>query len=73
MPEFKRFLVSYRHDGAQWNIEIPATSYEDAEQRLSQLTFGRVDGEIVAKIPGAMGPIAMLATRIRNLIWGASR
>lgn len=73
MNEFKSYLVSYRLDGAQWNIELPATSFEDAERRLSQLTFGRVDGEIIAKIPGSMGPIAMLAARIRNLIWVGSR
>lgn len=71
--EFKRYLVSYRHDGAQWNIELPATSLEDAQQRLSQLHFGKVDGEIVANIPGVMGPIAMLAAQIRNLIWVGSR
>lgn len=73
MKEFKRFLVSYRHDGAQWNIELPATSLEDAKQRLSQLHFGRVDGELIANIPGTMGPMALLASRLRNLIWGASR
>lgn len=65
--KFKTYLVSYRHDGAQWNIELPATSQEDAERRLSQLTFGRVDGEIVAKIPASAGPLVMLLTRLRNL------
>lgn len=73
MTEFKRYLVSYRHDGAQWNIEIPATSREDAEQRLNQLHFGRVDGEIIANVPGSMGPIAMLAARVRNLLVAESR
>jgi len=73
MGKFKNYMVSYRYDGAQWNIELPATSHEDAEQRLSQLHFGRVDGEIVANVPGSMGPIAMLATRFRNLIWAGSR
>jgi hypothetical protein len=73
MGEFKKYLVSYRHDGAQWNIELPATSFEDAERRLSQLTFGRVDGEIIANIPGSMGPLAMLLTRLRNLIWTECR
>lgn len=73
MKKFKTYLVSYRHDGAQWNIELPATSLADAEQRLSQLTFGKVDGEIIAKIPGSMGPLAMLLTRLRNLIWAECR
>ena len=62
----KRYLVSYRHDGGSWNIELPADSFEDAQRRLSQLTFGRLDGEIVAKVPGGLGPLAALATAVRN-------
>lgn len=73
MSDMKRFLVSYRHDGAQWNIELPATSFEDAERRLSQLHFGRVDGEVVATLPGSMGPVAGLLATISNLIMGKNR
>jgi hypothetical protein len=64
---FKRYLVSYRHDGGQWNIELPATDIEDARRRLSQLTLGRLEGEIIADIPGALGPLAALAAFARNL------
>ena len=71
--KFKQFLVSYRLDGAQWNIEIPAASFEDAQRRLSQLHFGKVEGEIIADVPGSLGPIAALATRVRNLIHVLSR
>jgi hypothetical protein len=71
MSEFKRYLVSYRHDGAQWNIELPATSYEDAQRRLGQLPYGRVDGEVIANVPGALSPFAVLGARIRNLITAA--
>ena len=70
MSEFKRYLVCYRHDGSEWNIELPATSLEDARLRLGQLTFGRLEGEIVAKIPGAFGPIAALAAAVRNVFSG---
>ncbi len=66
MDGFKRYLVSYRLDGGEWNIEIPATSFEDARRRLGQLHFGRVEGEVIAKIPSSMGPIAMLAAWARN-------
>ena len=69
MSEFKNYLVSYRLDGAQWNIELPATSFEDAERRLSQLTFGRVDGELIASMPNSLGPLAILAAKVRNLLW----
>lgn len=49
-PTFKNYLVSYRYEGAQWCITIPAASHEDAEKRLSQLVFGKVDGELMATI-----------------------
>ena len=65
--QYKRYLVSYRHDGSQWNIELPATDREDAHRRLSQLTLGRIEGEIIADIPGALGPLAALAAFTRNL------
>jgi len=69
--QFKKYLVCYRHDGGEWNIELPASSLEDARQRLGQLTFGRLEGEIVAKIPGAFGPFAALAAAVRNLLPGS--
>jgi hypothetical protein len=63
----KRFLVSYRHEGGQWNLELPATDLEDARRRLSQLALGRLEGEIIATVPGAFGPFAALAAFARNL------
>lgn len=62
----KRFLVSYRHDGGQWNVELPAADLADAKRRLSQMTFGKVEGEIVARMPGKLGPLAALAAAVRN-------
>lgn len=73
MNKFKNYLVSYRYDGGQWNIELPAISEEDARLRLSQLHFGQIDGEVVARIPGSLGPIAKLAAAVRNLLVTASR
>lgn len=48
---FKPFLVSYRYEGAVWNIELPAQSLEDAERRVSALTYAKCDGEVVARLP----------------------
>lgn len=73
MTEFKTYLVSYRHDGGEWNIELPATSLEDAQRRLGQLHFGRVDGEIIATIPNSIGFLAMLAARVRNAVSALGR
>ena len=64
----KRFLISYRHEGGQWNIELPATDLEDARRRLSQLALGRFEGEIIATVPGALGPLAAVVAFARNLL-----
>lgn len=64
----KRYLVSYRHDGGEWNIELPAENPQDARDRLGKLMFGRLEGEIVSKVPAALGPIAALAAAVRNSI-----
>ena len=62
-----RFLVSYRHEGSEWNIELSAADADDARRRLSQLALGRLEGEIIATVPGAIGPFAALIALARNL------
>jgi hypothetical protein len=64
--DMKRFLVSYRFNGGQWNVELPANDLDDARRRLGQLVFGQVDGEVVAKVPAAFGPFAALTAAVRN-------
>ena len=46
----KTFLASYPYRGQQWNIEIPAESFDEAEERLKNLCFAKVDGELKATI-----------------------
>lgn len=65
---FQTYLVSYRHEGQEWSLELPATSYEDARRRLSQLALARVDGVSVAKMPAALGPVAALMVATRNMM-----
>ena len=48
---FKKFLVSYQFEGAEWNIEIPARSFEDAERRVTALAKAKCDGQAVASLP----------------------
>jgi len=62
----RTYLITYNHDGAEWLLELKAESADDAKTRLSRLANGRVDGELVAKIPGSLGPIAMAVAAIRN-------
>ena len=66
--EFKTYLVSYHHEGAQWNLELPARSYEDARARLEKLPLARIDGELVMSIPASLGFIARLTAAFRNAL-----
>lgn len=63
---YKTFLVTYRHDGTEWQLELKARDRQDAEARLSRLAFATLDGELVARIPAALGPFAAIAVMIRN-------
>lgn len=47
---FKKFRFTYRFDGADWNIEIPATSLEEAKDRVKVLTFARYENEAPASV-----------------------
>ena len=60
-------LFSYRYEGADWLLEIKATSEADAKARLAQLTWARYDGELVSKIPAVFGPWVPLECWLRNL------
>ena len=64
--ELKTFLVSYHHDGADWILEIMARDAADARARLKALPLARIDGELVAKVPAPLGPLAAVVTFVRN-------
>ena len=65
----KTFLVRYRHEGAEWGFDLMARDLDDAKARLSQLALGRIDGELVMRVPAATGPLAALIVGIRNGLW----
>jgi hypothetical protein len=67
MSEFQPYLVSYRHDGSEWSLEIMARSYDDARARLGKLALARIDGVVALTIPGGFGPLAPLYVWLRNL------
>lgn len=62
----KPFLVNYQHGGQQYALELHATDAEDAKARLNSLLYGRVMGEVAAKLPSSLGPIAALICSVRN-------
>ncbi|WP_374379500.1 hypothetical protein [Dongia sp.] len=64
-------LFSYRYQGADYVIEIPADNADDAKARIAQLAWARYDGEVVAKIPAIAGPLPAVIAWLRNLIFRA--
>lgn len=66
--QYKTFVVHYRYDGAEWGIQLPARSFEDAEARLARLVYGTVKGELVMTLPAATGPLAAIVTSLRNAL-----
>lgn len=62
----KTYLVRYRHDGAEWVLELTANNLDDAKARLAKLPYATIDGELVTKVPAALGPLAKMIVAIRN-------
>jgi hypothetical protein len=66
--QYKMFVVHYRHDGAEWGIQLPAKSFEDAEARLARLAYGTVKGEVVMTLSAYTGPLAAIVSGFRNAL-----
>ena len=64
----RTYLVNYRHDGKLCALALPASDEDDAKRRLSSLLYGRIQGELVAKIPASLGPLASLLSAVRNML-----
>lgn len=47
----KIFLGTYLYKGRHWAFEIEAEDRADAEARLKWLTTGRINGELLRRIP----------------------
>jgi hypothetical protein len=56
-------LCDYQYDGHNWSIEIPATSFEDAHNRLEALSKGKIAGELKLSIP-----VSIKTTWLNSLI-----
>lgn len=69
MVDEKIFLVRYNHEGREWGLEIMARDFEDAETRLSRISYGSVDGELICKVPALAGPVASIVVWLRNLFF----
>lgn len=51
MSAIKTYLITYPFKGERYSAEIIAENWGEAEDRLRALQYGKVDGEIVLKIP----------------------
>lgn len=62
--ETNQYLFEYRHEGAEWAIQIPATSAEDAHARLKKIPWAEYRGEVhgTYRVPATF--IGGLAARI---------
>lgn len=65
---FKTHLFTYRHNGAEWTLEIKAQNARDARERLKTLPLARYDGELIAKVPASLGPLTKTVTWLRNAL-----
>lgn len=66
--DYKTFAVRYRYAGAEWGLQIPAQSFEDAKARLNMMAWGHVDGVIIATLPAFIGPLAAVIVACRNAL-----
>ncbi|QEX25074.1 hypothetical protein FRZ61_50190 [Hypericibacter adhaerens] len=69
--EHRTFLIRYTYGGAEWGLELPARSLEDAKARLERLSYATIDGELVLTLPAAIGPLAAVIAKIRNALQAA--
>lgn len=63
----RTYLASYNHEGLRWNLEIQARDWDDAQARLSRISFAKLDGEVVAKIPVPGKAWGGLWSRLSNI------
>ena len=65
--EYKEYVCHYRFGDAEWGFIVKARDWQEAEQRIKAMAWGRVDGELKAIIPAVAPSLAVeLYCRIRN-------
>lgn len=66
--KLKTYLFSYRHDGADWAIELYARDERDALVRRAKLASARLDGVVVATLPASQSWLVKALTFARNAL-----
>jgi hypothetical protein len=60
------YLFAYSFEGSRWVLEIQASSADEAKERLKRIPYATYTGELVAKLPAALGPLGIIAVWLRN-------
>lgn len=68
--QWPTWLCSYRFDGTEYSLEIPARSKAEAEGRMRAIGMnGNVDGELVMRVDGRVPTWAIgLLCTVRNVL-----
>lgn len=66
MAKQKVYLGSYPFRGAFYSVEIPADDWPEARERLSAMSRGTIDGELMAILPARAGWLARLIVWWKN-------
>jgi hypothetical protein len=61
-------LFTYRYDNARWTIEIPASSEQEAKERVARIHYATYDGVVVAKLPATLGAFGKITVWLRNAV-----
>jgi hypothetical protein len=64
--EFNTYLFEYSYKGKRWDIDIKATSPEDAIARLHALANASYLGLLQGTVPAKFGMFVRLACWLRN-------
>lgn len=65
VDKFQRYLFEYKFDGAEWGVEIKATSPHEARERLKAVSWAKYKGEIQATIPVVPARASRVLARLR--------
>lgn len=70
MPADREFLFTYRFGGAEWGTSVFASDPAEAKEKIKAVGMARYDGELMGRIPAAVGAGGILA---RLIVWWKNR
>ena len=59
----KKYCCEYRFNNQLWAVDLYATSWEEAKQKLKAISQGKVLGELGGELPAQLGWLA------RFIVW----